>query len=91
MTRQTNSSRVWKKYKSFQERVKTEMKHAYWNYVNQILSPKMEENPKVFWRFVKGLRRDSAGIAALRHDGVLVSEGDRKSEILNNYFGSVFT
>ena len=74
-----------------QKEVKKAMNDAYWNYINQVLSPKMEEDPKIFWRFIKGLRRDNSSISALRHHGQLVSDGKSKSEVLNNYFKSVFT
>ena len=90
-SKEQKSHRVWSRYKCLQKEVKKGMQKAYWNYINNILSPKMEENPKIFWRFIKGLRRDNSGIAALRHHGKLVSDGKKKSEILNNYFSSVFT
>ena len=89
--KEQKSHKVWIKYKWLQKEVKKEMQTAYWNYINDVLSPKMEENPKIFWRFIKGLRRDNSGIAALRHQGKLESDGKKKSEILNNYFSSVFT
>ena len=50
-----------------------------------------EPQVKIFWQFIKGLRRGNTGIAALHHQGKLESDGMKKSEILNNYFSSVFT
>ena len=90
-SKERKSHKVWSKYKWLQKEVKKEMQTAYWNYITNVLSPKMEDNPKIFWRFIKGLRRDNSGIAALRHQGKLESDGMKKSEILNNYFSSVFT
>ena len=51
----------------------------------------MEVNPKIFWRFIKALKRDSGGIATLRDQGQLISDSRGKAEILNHYFKSVFT
>ena len=48
-TKETKSTKVWNKYKTLQKEVKKAMKYAYWNYINQILSPKMEEDPKIFF------------------------------------------
>ena len=54
-----------------------------------ILTPKMEENPKHFWKFIKGKRQDNTGIATLRQNGKLKSDPQTKAEILNGYFESV--
>ena len=51
----------------------------------------MEENSKHFWKFIKGGRQDSTGIAALGSNGQLESDPKIKAEILNNFFKSVFT
>ncbi len=59
--------------------------------MNEILAPQMEENPKVFWRYIKSLKRDNVGIPTLRSNGELISDSGHKAEVLNNYLQSVFT
>ncbi|XP_072030567.1 uncharacterized protein [Amphiura filiformis] len=92
-SKESNSSRVWEKYIHLQKLVKTKMRSCYNQYISNILGPKMEENPKIFWRHVKrGIKRDnSSGISTLRHNGQLTSDETGKCEILNSYFKSVFT
>jgi len=40
---------------------------------------------------VKSLRRDSSGVALLKKDGIVYSDGMKKAEILNDQFSSVYT
>ncbi|XP_072037401.1 uncharacterized protein [Amphiura filiformis] len=82
---------VWETYKNIQKATKQSFRKAYWDYINNTLSPRMEENPKIFWRFVKALKRDNTSISALRDNGQLISEPKGKAEVLNKYFKSVFT
>ena len=91
--KKSKSNRVWKKYISFQRSVKDEFKRCYNYYIENILGPRMEENPKIFWRHVnRGIRRDNNnGIAALNNNGTLACDAVDKCEILNSYFKSVFT
>ena len=64
-----------------------ETKHAYGRYVKEYCL----ESKKNFWSFIKNLKRDSAGIPALKKDGLLISENRKKAEVLNDQFRSVFT
>ena len=55
-TKETKSTKVWSKYKRLQacqKEVKNfkAMNDAYWNFINQVLSPKMEEDPIFFFFF----------------------------------------
>ena len=49
------------------------------------------ETPKVFWSYIKNLRKDNQGVSDLKVDGKLVSEDKQKAEALNDQFRSVFT
>ena len=44
------------------------------------------ETPKVFWSYIKNLRKDNQGVSDLKVDGKLVSEDKQKAEALNNEF-----
>ena len=48
--------------------------------------------PKAFWRYTNSRMKAKAGIDALKNDeGVLVSDSKGKADMLNGFFGSVFT
>ena len=91
--KRSKSRRVWEKYCDLQKQAKAEMRRCYNNYISNTLGPKMEENPKIFWRHVnRGIRRDNnSGISALRNRGQLISDAMEKCNILSDYFKSVFT
>ena len=91
LMQKTRSRQVRTKFRHVQKAVQKCIRKAYWDYVNTVLTPKMEENSKHFWKFIKGRRQDSTGIAALRSNGQLESDPKIKAEILNNFFKSVFT
>ena len=46
---------------------------------------------KKYYSYVKSLRRDSSGVAPLKKDGIVYSDGMKKAEILNDQFSSVYT
>jgi hypothetical protein len=48
-------------------------------------------NPKRFWSFIKSKRAESTGMAPLRKEGILYSNGNAKANILNDQFTSVFS
>ncbi|KAI8486316.1 DTW domain-containing protein 2 [Branchiostoma belcheri] len=49
------------------------------------------ESPKAFWNYIKSIRQDSTGTAAIRHQGVLTADPKEKAEALGEQFESVFT
>jgi len=59
--------------------------------MNLVLALGMEESLKLFWRFIKALRNDSSGIAVLRVNDRITSDGAEKAKILNKYLKTVFT
>jgi len=44
-----------------------------------------------FYSYIKSLRTDSCGVAPLKKDGIVYSDGMKKAEILNDQFSSVYT
>ena len=65
---------------------------AHWNYINGILQTSLDDgNSKPFWRYIFSQKNDQSGVAALTKNGKLHSGGQKKAEILNRQFNSVFT
>ena len=91
IAKESGMRKHWDRYLEIQKSVKKNSKKAFWNYMNNILTPKVEENPKIFWRYIKALRHANSSIAVLRKNDELVSDGAGKAEILSEYLKSVFT
>ena len=72
------------------------MRHAYWSYVESIITPMEDERKnhsglERFWIFIKHCRSDTVGINSLDVNGQEVSAPDQIANILNEQFQSVFT
>ena len=66
------------------------------NYINDIIvcpdsTPDNPRPSKKFWSFMKGLKRESSGVAPLLHQGQYVSDAAGKATTLNQQYASVFT
>jgi hypothetical protein len=82
----------WAQYKSLKSALTKALRKARWDYINGILQLGLDEgNTKPFWRYVYSQKNDRSGVAPLREDGRLHSDGQRKATILNKQFVSVFT
>ena len=65
---------------------------ARWNYIISIRQTSLDDgNSKPFWRYIFNQKNDQSGVAALKENGKLHSGGQKKAEILNRQFSSVFT
>ena len=75
--------------------VQKEMRIAYYNYINNIISPSVDgcisSCNKNFWSFIKHLKKDNVTIPTLLDNGAEVSDNMGKTEVLNRQFKSVFT
>ena len=69
-----------------------QIRRARWSYNNDILnlSP-IDNNSKPLWRYIRSQRQDNLGVAALKENGRLFSDGTKKADILSGQFASVFT
>ena len=75
------------------------MSQAYWAYMETIIdfsSPIERPNDHVtkqkrFWSFIRSVRKDSSGVSPLRSEGEIHSSAEKKAEILNQQFTSLFT
>ena len=84
------------KYKDLKRTIQQQLRSAYWNYVNEIVTSTDDgtQKPsyaKKFWTYMKHCRTDHTGVSPLRQNGILHSNPTAKAEILNQQFQSVFT
>ena len=88
-------------YKQFRAHVQKVMRDIYCKYVSNIFTfendssdpdtPKPEKIKKMFWSFVKSLKKDAFGITSLRENGILKTDLKEKAYISNRQFKSAFT
>lgn len=89
--RNTNNKADIKRYQRLKKLTEKECKTAYKNYIEDMISPELTNNPKRFWSFIKSKRCETTGVAPLRDtDGLTYSDGKSKANILNQQFSSVF-
>ncbi len=82
----------WAKFRRARKEVRVQQRKAHWNYVNTMLTSCLEDgNSKPFWKYIKAKKQDSIGVAPLKSDGKLHSSSEKKAEIMNAQFQSVFT
>ena len=89
--RQKHSLRLWERYDALKKKMQRACREAYIEYVNNIICPDLQSNPKRFWSHISSKRNDSSGVAPLRsHDGSIYTGSKDKADILNRQFCSVF-
>lgn len=80
------------KYKKIKATTQREIRRAQSKYMNEVISPQLKEKPKSFWQYIKGKKTESSGVSPLRgKDGLLYSDPNVQSNILNEQFKSAFT
>ena len=84
------------KFKTLKMEVQRDLRKAYWEYVESIITPSEDESTpfasmKRFWKFIKNQKTDHEGVSTLKVGGKLISEPREKAEALNTQFQSVFT
>ena len=90
--RKAKVSKEWTKFIEYQKICKQAFRRAQWDYVNNTIDEGLaNNNSKPFWRYIKSQKNDNVGVAPLKSQGKLHSEGKDKAEILINQFSSVFT
>lgn len=66
------ASRLKEKHKDLKHRLQLEMRRAYWNYVDSVITPLDTEekgSTKRFWSFIKHTKKDNIGVSTLKEDG----------------------
>ena len=99
--RKSSSPDIKSHYKRFRAHVQKVIRDAYWKHISNIFSfdteianpdcPRKNEKAKIFWSFVKSLKKDAFGINSLRENGILKTETLDKANICNKQFESAFT
>ena len=88
------------RYKHMKKTLQADMRSAYWHYIeNMILDLPIEElgttnkknTPKNLFSYIKSMRNDNSGEAALKKDGLLVTNTKDKANILNQQFQKAFS
>jgi len=86
-----------KKFKEMKQQVQKKLRHAYWSYIENIITPQPTESNtnrnsmKRFWTYIKHKRKDNSAIPGLRDKGLLHTDAKQKADILNRQFQSVFS
>ncbi|VDI17481.1 Hypothetical predicted protein [Mytilus galloprovincialis] len=87
--------KITSKFKETNQMVQRELRRAYWKYIENIVTPKEENNQyssmKQFWTYIKHKRTESSGVAPKRSEGLLHSHPVEQANILNKQFQSAFS
>ena len=86
------------KLKPLKHFIQNQSRKAYWDNVEDLITPKDEDSPneklsisKKFYTFIKHKKTDSTGIKTLKKNGATVTDSEQKADLLNNDFYSVFS
>ncbi|XP_072169500.1 uncharacterized protein [Diadema setosum] len=82
---------AWKDFRKFRNQVAKIVHEAHDNYINNIIGASLQDNPKVFWSYIRKCRTEVIGIPSLRTAAKLCSAAAEKAEVLNNFFHTTFT
>ena len=86
-----HKKRLWARYNLLKKKMQRVCKEAYTNYINTIICPDLQSNPKRFWSHISSKRCDNNGVAPLRGPrGAIYTGSKDKANILNQQFCSVF-
>ncbi|XP_072014864.1 uncharacterized protein [Amphiura filiformis] len=89
--KQTGKEEDWTYFKFLQKKLKQSLNKARREYISDNLDEALCNNPKSFWSFIKKIKQDEVGVADLRINDEIISDGKGKAEALNAQFASVFT
>ena len=80
------------RYKRLRTQTQKDIRSAHKKYMEEVVSNDLQENPKVFWSYIKSKRQESTGVAPVKNkDGFIHSDSSSKVEILNEQFVSAYT
>lgn len=90
--RRSNTTATWEKYRQLNNSVKKLCNTARWSYIKKLaLDLQENDNPKLFWNFVKSKRRGTYNLISLNVDGSVLTNDSSITQSMNSYFSSVFT
>ena len=95
MSTGTGLNKTTKRLKALKRVIQSEMRKAYWSFVESIITPIEDENSqssrKRFLTFIKQCRTDTVGIKSLYDKGKDVWKSMDIANLLNDKFQSIFT
>ena len=90
--KKTGKSKHWRRYKDLQRKAQTTSRQSERTYLQKVVSEDLDKNPRRFWSYIKSRKQENEGVSSLiDKDGFLQSDSQKKSDILNNQFQSVYT
>ena len=89
--RKSNSNIDWANFRKFWNSVAKSIISSHKNYLYNIISSNLVENPKCFWSYVKLKRTDSIGVPTLKTGTNVCNSDIDKAEALNDHFHNVFS
>ena len=93
--KKTGDPRNIKQYMDIKHQVQKRTCKAYWDYVEDIVTPKQQENQyawmKRLWTYVKHKRKDNVCVSLLKNEGRLFSYPVDMAELINKQLQSVFS
>jgi hypothetical protein len=95
-SKKTGNQTINKKYKETKHHVHKLIRKAYWNYIENIITPKETDDTqfgtmKKCWTYIKHRKTNFNGITEIKHNGKLLTDPLQNANALNNQFYSVFT
>ena len=89
--KETNSQQYLEQYKELEKKVKKGTRNAKKNYERK-LAKDSKSNPKLFYSYLKSKTSNRESVGPLKaSNNHLVTDEKEMAEMLNNFFGSVFT
>jgi hypothetical protein len=95
--KRTKSTEDKNKYLKAKGDAQKAIRSAHWQYIDNIIEvgdPDDLSRPnkqKRFWQYIKSIKKESGGIAALKDNGAMYKDPKDKADILNRAFKSFFT
>ena len=86
----TNSPESWSAYHDLKKQVQKLCRASHNSYVLSLLDSNNKVTKK-FWKYIKGMRKDTTSINVLHSNGEDYTDSETKANILNSQFASVFT
>ena len=82
------------KHQQLNRDIQKKIRHAYWKYVEDIITPLENEartSQKRFWTYIKHMKNDNSTVGVLKENGTNHTEAKGKADALNRQFQKVFT
>ena len=90
--KKTGKIKHWRRYMDLQRKAQTTSRQSERTYLRKVVSEDLDKNPRRFWSYIKSRKQENKGVSSLiDKDGFLQSDSQKKCDILNNQFQSVYT